>query len=982
MIGISDLSSQDATHANQIEQFENTLVELGLGGTSGGIYPLAKRCFGVDEDIAKREVKGYMVDEEPVHTRQERLQEPISRSGTPGGTPRRVEESSTFEGMVEIDASDDVSDPTVNITNTSGKEIPMEGKKYYDRKGHEEKMVIIPKDGNVDLVLGMLMTDLCASVLTEFGEIATALESPSGLQTIHSSLLPTLTLKPVPIGSNSTAHRPKSGNWCHIAVTNNTAPVGGPGGIGRTPSPAQQSNSETSIMSPSFSSSQPNLLDYEGRDRIGPMRSTSGMGMNGSVSNAKAFTNTPIPENNKSENRLSSGMGIKRSSTGFGFGSNVSRVLSGKGSSGPEGVGSSSMAISSGQHPGSGGGPGTSNSPVGGTGSSNSGRLKKLLGDLWLLSGRLAEAITAYSESSIALKNQNDSLWFASTMEGLATATLLEAWEAREEGNTSVIPYTASAFLTNIHDHFNHAFALYGRSPRPPDSLFPHGQESGETIVASLYVSCGLKLARTMLLSWAAGGFGTSALTALVSGGLPKVYPPMGYKFRWRVLLKLTTMSRITRNLVSRMAAKVHGPFLAALPAPVQLDTLITFVGINRLLGLERREIYFIREAVGLSLSLLLESRMIDRPASGKFGGKGTSPEEENDAEIEPTSRIGGGDTGIRKKETMEGNAGVLLLLERILDIAGLTFGAGLSSQSQSEAAAGLPTFGWPELQVEILRKAVTAAELLPDHDSVMRFSAAGLHHLVEFLSPAAQYRLHETFTEAVRISGRRGLPQANGHWWLAGDLITGMEIIPIPPNRIPYEQARSGLNSVRNDPFLYNPRAKATGITQSTLVANESFDVAVEVSNPFSFDLDIRSLTLVTSGIDCETRPLRFILPADTVQLIRLAGVAAESGKLSVDGCKVVLQDGAEKTIDVPARRPSTPFKRERQRQPLSKGMNKSLGLSARPSRSDVTSDELPSKPKVAMVLECDVVPAQPLLWIRSTSLIHGSVITYHGEQ
>lgn len=69
-----------------------------------------------------------------------------------------------FQGVVEIDASERRGTP--DIRNS----VDSEGK-MYDRRGFEEKMVVIPKEGKVDIVLGMLMADVCASVLTELGEI-------------------------------------------------------------------------------------------------------------------------------------------------------------------------------------------------------------------------------------------------------------------------------------------------------------------------------------------------------------------------------------------------------------------------------------------------------------------------------------------------------------------------------------------------------------------------------------------------------------------------------------------------------------------------------------------------------------------------------------------------------------------------------------------------------------------------------------------
>jgi hypothetical protein len=149
VIGISDLSDTRTNHNQKIGQFQKTLQELDVNHANGMVYPLARRCFGVEEDVS-----AFPLGSTP------------NDSST--STPRRVEESSTFEGMVEIDASEG-SDP-----RRPKSEMDNRNQKMYDRKGHEEKMVVIPKDGNVEIVLGMLMADLVATVLTEFGDIVSS----------------------------------------------------------------------------------------------------------------------------------------------------------------------------------------------------------------------------------------------------------------------------------------------------------------------------------------------------------------------------------------------------------------------------------------------------------------------------------------------------------------------------------------------------------------------------------------------------------------------------------------------------------------------------------------------------------------------------------------------------------------------------------------------------------------------------------------
>jgi hypothetical protein len=161
VIGIADLSDTRTNHNQKIGQFQKVLDELLVNNTNGNVYPLARRCFGVEEDVSAFPLgstpkAGNFPNRDPTTPQT---------SGSANSTPRsRVAESSQFEGVVEIDASEGM--------NSRLKAEPVDrNSKMYDRKGHEERMVVIPKDGNVEIVLGMLMADLIASVLTEFGEI-------------------------------------------------------------------------------------------------------------------------------------------------------------------------------------------------------------------------------------------------------------------------------------------------------------------------------------------------------------------------------------------------------------------------------------------------------------------------------------------------------------------------------------------------------------------------------------------------------------------------------------------------------------------------------------------------------------------------------------------------------------------------------------------------------------------------------------------
>jgi hypothetical protein len=411
---------------------------------------------------------------------------------------------------------------------------------------------------------------------------------------------------------------------------------------------------------------------------------------------------------------------IKRSSTGFALGKNAA-------SSGRVSSGANTLEVINTTNPRSLNTSTTSNTntPAGPSGSAT-GRLKKVQADLWLLSGRLTEATSLYTEATQSLKNANDHLWQASATEGLAVATWLEAWESRDPttesgGNgTGGVPFHTSPTATLVHDLYNQAMALYGRCSAPPDSLFIHGSESGETVIARLYTACALRHARFLLAIWSAGGFGAPALEAAVRNDstMPRIYPPPEYQYRKRVFMKLSTLSHVARVSISTIANRAHGPWILRLPTDVQLQVLVALAGVHRVLGLERREAVLTREVVGLVVAMIAKTRIkasrLDAPIFGGRSDSIISPDTGIAAHeglgLASAASVTGGSVTAMQKETEEGNRAVLQLVLRVLDI----FGLDLCSLG-SDAPVKMPTrYGWPELQVAMLREAVAAAETLP----------------------------------------------------------------------------------------------------------------------------------------------------------------------------------------------------------------------------------------------------------------------------
>lgn len=144
--------------------------------------------------------------------------------------------------------------------------------------------------------------------------------------------------------------------------------------------------------------------------------------------------------------------------------------------------------------------------------------------------------------------------------------------------------------------------------------------------------------------------------------------------------------------------------------------------------------------------------------------------------------------------------------------------------------------------------------------------------------------------------------------------------------------------------------------------------------------------LTVRTSGAPLVTTPLPLILPASSVQTVRVTGQAPSAGSLQIRGVNVRLMDGSSAEFLLPVVDGEEQKREHKHRtRVLAEAMKtKRHGLDARNRASLAPSDPVPPIPSEDnhRWLECSVVEEQPLLSIKKTSLSHGTIMLYNGER
>lgn len=214
----------------------------------------------------------------------------------------------------------------------------------------------------------------------------------------------------------------------------------------------------------------------------------------------------------------------------------------------------------------------------------------------------------------------------------------------------------------------------------------------------------------------------------------PKPYlPPTlahGESQGWVALERLSHISSVSRSTIATILSSIHGPWLLHLGPRERLSILESTASIFSSLGYRRKEAYILREIIGSLLDMVVCGREEDgmtHPAAGaNTPGLGIHS-------VTPGPGQTWGAVGVRLSESAQGNASVLFVLKFVCKILGINLeavkmvdapetsrpvsvsdAALISQYEQEETEVFQEPFGWPELQVGVVREAVAIAEALP----------------------------------------------------------------------------------------------------------------------------------------------------------------------------------------------------------------------------------------------------------------------------
>ncbi|KAJ3352563.1 hypothetical protein HDU83_007870 [Entophlyctis luteolus] len=313
--------------------------------------------------------------------------------------------------------------------------------------------------------------------------------------------------------------------------------------------------------------------------------------------------------------------------------------------------------------------------------------------------------------------------------------------------------------------------------------------------------------------------------------------------------------------------------------------------------------------------------------------------------------------------------------------------------------------FGWSALQIQVFKECIQAAEAVEDHPYTIYFIIRMLRRLGRRLSQADQQdaadHLEAVILKTVAKSAYIPRNKTRGEYntrslpvmvrGIAGGVagipvLRKIVVVPyesLPQRLTPVSHPKSRLENTPDkkvgvkDVFLHNPKTTKSQ-KNAVFVAGEVAYVDLVLANPFAFDLELKSIMLLTSGVEFQPKQASSVIPAfSRAHRVRVCGIPLSPGALKIHGVTVrmfggcleeeifpvkkVLDDKSRKTKDGKRKKPD-------ERELFGKHSLKSV--------EGIPHDR-------SWFVHADVFPKLPLIDVKKGAGIElGALMMYEGER
>ncbi|KAI5803997.1 TRAPP II complex [Peziza echinospora] len=663
--------------------------------------------------------------------------------------------------------------------------------------------------------------------------------------------------------------------------------------------------------------------------------------------------------------------------------------------------------------------------------SKGKGRVQISIADLYLLTGRIPDALREFVEGANVAKNMNDHLWHGKALDGIGVCLVILAYLGVDfqvslqpshrtyskstnpikiqipsipypvlDSKSSVKSISTKSLLTSASD----AASIRSSTLSDIQQLVELIPELGNTVL-NLYIRSSnfqgeaippicfsevvLRISKFMTSVFLANGINKYSLNNMVIGESISIRPASEKR----------APNIPTRGDISALAMRAY-------PEPIEGFTVLDasnilggIANIHGAIGFQRKKGMITRELVRILIPGLIQARVVGAAGAGVHPAAGLK------ATSGAVAQNVGGSAGVLDIREDEVEVGLMSVLEDMCSSYGIVRKPGKSAKTESppkqltpgeEVVADneLRAFGWTALKIHVLRNCMSLCEALPDFNGVLQFTSQLLKMGAGDLSREEQIKLSTNISRTLSAAAKLGLNGIETSYWDAF-LLRDIELVesalwksPSPHGKHELQGADFGDAEapiiVDKNPFIYNPfsRKRETATAEPVLVQGELAEFRITLQNPFEFDVEVESIVLDVKGVEFKTEKHGVVLSPFRTQQLSIFGKPTVAGSMTVLGCRIKVFGCAERSFPI-----------------FTEGIDygkldikvKAMGLQALEPKStekQITSKRASSKAATSWPLPTPktipitVIETQPLVLAHSSSLPQSALMVLEGER
>ncbi|KAL9052090.1 MAG: hypothetical protein Q9162_005607 [Coniocarpon cinnabarinum] len=629
-----------------------------------------------------------------------------------------------------------------------------------------------------------------------------------------------------------------------------------------------------------------------------------------------------------------------------------------------------------------------------------------IVGNLFMMSGRWADALRELVDNTTRAKAFADYIWYAKGMECILTTMILLAW-ARIDFTVPSICFSAQDRPMSLKHTPSSNLIRSSQSLDSSDNTASHAMSNLQLVLPEIVNTIIQHYRRDDNVDGSGPAQFPFSESVIRLAYLMAVLQRTGGQLNDRTARYLVVgspgglSSRLSQHRLGVSTlhnADIAGLIFQAFPPESLAATMVIGEVISIMSGtiavlsmarLYRKRAMIIREALSLLIPRLIQARKVGAAEAG----------------IHPAASL-----AARHGLTIDSSSGAPLLdsgkndidFHELLVILCETFGVpGLRPITMGNAKMGdvieskkaqlerqQLQFGGFELKTEILRLVANFSESVPNFHDVVQFTAALLRTagpgsapapasemMSVQLQPEDQRRFFNKINRTLGVFKSEDAQQLESDYW-DSFLVRDVEINGAThAHTVKLSGRLAGVNRIHDSYDYPSPSSEARVATTMIspnyyILAKESTELIVTMQNLYDFEVQVERVQIMTDGVELQAHIPSATLAPRSLQQVICNVSAPVPGQITVSGCRVKIQGCREQLFKVfpNAWKPAGDVK------------IKSHGLKALIDVNDAVMDpaNLPPQP---VTKSFDVVAAQPKLLLALSSRTQDAIDILEGE-